>query len=237
MSNAEGETESSVRDRLLECALDHVVFDGWSDAAFDAVCEETGIDPALALSYYPRRGLDMAVAFHKRGDAQMVARMRQENLLRLRYSERVAAGVRFRLEAVEAHKEAVRRGSTLFALPNHALQGAQLIWGTADAIWTALGDSSDDYNWYSKRAILSAVYGSVVLFWLGDESEGHTATWDFLDRRIGNVMQFEKVKAQVNANPLAAKLMAGPNWLLSQIKPPKPGFRDDLPGSFRSDAR
>ena len=66
----------------------------------------------------------------------------------------------------------VRRGTTLFALPHHAAEGAKLIWGTADAIWTALGDTSDDVNWYTKRATLSAVYGSVVLFWLGETEAG-----------------------------------------------------------------
>jgi ubiquinone biosynthesis protein COQ9 len=84
----------------------------------------------------------------------------------------------------------------------HAADGARAIWGTADAIWTALGDTSDDMNWYSKRASLSAVYGATVLFWLGDDSTGHQATWDFLDRRIEGVMRFEKAKAAMAANPL-----------------------------------
>lgn len=229
------ETQKTDKDLLLDAALDHVVFDGWSDEAFRAAVGDTGVDQSVALSLFPRRGLDMAVAFHQRGDAEMSARMKRENLLGMRYSERVAAGVRYRLEAVEDHKEAVRRGSALFALPQYAPLGAKLIWGTADAIWVALGDSSTDHNWYTKRATLSAVYGSVVLYWLGDDSEGHAATWAFLDRRIENVMQIEKFKAQVNDNPLASKLMAGPNWLLSKVRAPSQMRRSDLPGSLKTD--
>ena len=103
-----------------------------------------------------------------------------------------------------------------------------MLWGTVDAIWTALGDTSDDINWYSKRTILSGVYSSTILFWLGDDSYDGQATWDFLDRRIENVMQFEKVKATFRENPLLKGLMAGPNWLGSRIKAPK--ARDDMPG-------
>lgn len=231
------ETPKSDKDLLLDAALDHVVFDGWSDEAFRGAVEDAGIDGALALSLFPRRGLDLAIAFHKRGDAEMAARMKRENLLGMRYSDRVAAGIRYRLETVGDHKEAVRRGSTLFALPQNAGTGAKLIWGTADAIWVALGDSSTDHNWYTKRATLSAVYGSVVLFWLGDDSEGHTATWEFLDRRIENVMQIEKFKAQVNDNPVASKLMAGPNWLLSKLRAPTTMRRSDLPGSVNAGDR
>lgn len=218
------------KDRLLDAALNNVIFDGWSETAFKAAIEETGVEREVATALFPRGALDMAIAFHLRGDAEMKARMASENLSTMRYSERVAAAIRYRLEAVADHKEAVRRGTTLFALPQHAAIGSRLIWGTADAIWTALGDTSNDYNWYTKRATLSGVYGATVLFWLGDTSEGDAASWEFLDRRIENVMQFEKFKASVNANPVASKLMAGPNWLLSQIKPPSHFGMSDLPG-------
>ena len=56
-----------------------------------------------------------------------------------------------------------------------------------------------------------------MLYWLGDDSEGHQATWDFLDRRIEDVMQFEKSKADLKASPLA-KLFKGPLDLLARVK-------------------
>lgn len=223
------------KTKILDASLPHVTFDGWSKETFDAAVRDTGISAAQAQAIYPRGAVDLAVAFHKRGDAQMVERLTSASLLSMRFRDRIAAGVRYRLEAVAGDKDAVRRGTSLFALPTHAAEGAKLIWGTADAIWTALGDDSQDHNWYTKRATLSAVYGATVLFWLGDDSEDHAATWAFLDRRIDNVMQVEKVKAQVNANPLASKLMAGPNWLLSQLKAPGSGFSSDLPGHTNSE--
>jgi ubiquinone biosynthesis protein COQ9 len=127
----------------------------------------------------------------------------------------------------------VRRGSALFALPQHAAVGAKAIWGTADAIWMALGDRSDDINFYSKRAILSGVYASTVLYWLGDASPGQSATWEFLDRRIENVMQFEKIKAAATANPLVKAFMAGPGSVLARIRAPGVRVQDHLPGSVK----
>jgi ubiquinone biosynthesis protein COQ9 len=112
----------------------------------------------------------------------------------------------------------------------HAADGAKAIWGTADRIWTALGDTSDDLNWYTKRAMLSAVHGATVLYWLGDTSPGHQATWEFLDRRIEQVMQFEKLKASFRENPLGKAVMAGPGKVFSTLRAPK--LPDDLPGRF-----
>lgn len=213
------QSHDQIQDQLLDAALNHVAFDGWSEATLRAAIADCGLDDTLARAICPRGAVDLALAFHVRGDRIMLDRFKATDLSDMKIREKVTLAVRLRLEAID-DKEAVRRGATLFALPQHAGDGARAIWGTCDQIWTTLGDTSDDFNWYSKRATLSGVYSATVLFWLGDDSLNHQATWDFLDRRIENIMQIEKLKAQVNKNPVLKPLMAGPNWLLNQIKPP-----------------
>lgn len=215
--------------RLAEAALLHVPFDGWSDATFRAACRDTGIDPVLARLHCPRGALDLALAFHRAGDAAMVDRLRATDLSALRFRDRIATAIRFRLEAVP-DREALRRATTLFALPQHAPEGARALWATADLIWTTLGDTSDDLNWYSKRATLAAVHAATVLFWLGDDSPGQQATWDFLDRRLADVMALEEVKARMRQNPLTRPFMAGQDWLAARIR--RPGRFPDLPGGM-----
>jgi ubiquinone biosynthesis protein COQ9 len=229
MTEPVSDTEN-LRDRLLEAALPHVAFDGWSEVTFRAAAAEAGIAPGLARAVAPRGALDLALAFHARGDAAMRAALARQPLSSLRFRERVALAIRLRLLAVENNKEAVRRGATLLALPQNAVEGAAALWATADAIWTALGDSSDDLNWYTKRATLSAVYGASVLYWLGDTSPGHQATWEFVDRRIGDVMRFEEVKARVNRSPLGRMMERGPGRLAARIR--APGTPSDLPGRW-----
>jgi ubiquinone biosynthesis protein COQ9 len=218
-------------DRLLDAALVHVPFDGWSEATFRAAAADAGLDPARARALFPRGALGMAVAWHRRGDDLMAERLRKADLSALRYTEKVATAVRFRIEVIE-DKEALRRSMALFALPQHAAEGARLLWGTADRIWRELGDTSDDINWYSKRAILSGIYGATVLYWLGDTSEGHAATWAFLDRRMEGVTRFEKTKAKLRENPLTGRLMELPDRVLGNIRAPSAAPRDDLPGRW-----
>jgi|TARA_B110000908_G_scaffold155946_1_gene194621 ubiquinone biosynthesis protein COQ9 len=224
-------SHQDIKDQLLDASLDHVPFDGWSEATFQAAVSDAGIDATMAKAVCPRGAVDLAIAYHHRGDALMLERLKTADLTEMRFRDRIAAAVRFRLEAIE-DKEVVRRGTSLFALPSHAADGVKLIWGTVDAIWTALGDTSDDVNWYTKRATLGTVYSATVLYLLGDTDPEHTPTWAFLDRRIDNVMQIEKVKAQVRESPTLSKLMAGPNWLLGQIKAPQKLSDGGLPGSW-----
>ena len=219
--------------KLLEAILQHVPFDGWSQLSFQAACTDCGIDPSIARIHCPRGALDLAVRFHQAGDQAMQSQLDDMDLLGLKFREKVTAAVRARIEVI-SEKEAVRRGSTLFSLPQNTLEGASLIWGTSDVIWTYLGDTSADVNWYTKRASLSAVYGACILYWLGDDSPDHQATWDFLDRRIENVMQFEKAKAEINKNAAFKPLLAGPLWLASKIKAPATKPETTLPGQWRN---
>lgn len=214
------------RERLLDAILPHVVFDGWSETAFRASAADIGLALPLARVHCPRGATDLAADYHRQGDRAMTAALAGAATDGMRFRDRVTLAVRLRLEG--ADREIVRRGAALFALPQNAATGAALIWGTADAVWTALGDRSDDINWYSKRATLSAVYSSTLLYWLGDESEGHQATWEFLDRRIEGVMRFEKFKASLRDNPVLAKVMAGPLRALGRIR--APGGMADMPG-------
>ena len=220
-------TMEHAKDRVLDASLLHAPFDGWSEATLRAAIVDSGVAPALARALFPRGGVDLAIAYHQRGDAAMRTAYLATDLAALRIRDRITLAVRLRLQG--ADKELVRRGSALFSLPNHAIEGAGLIWATADAIWDTLGDTSRDVNWYTKRATLSAVYGATVLFWLGDTSDGDLATWAFLDRRIDNVMQIEKAKAGLRDNTFAKAVLAGPMKLLSRVRAPK--GTGDLPGT------
>ncbi|MEO8240753.1 MAG: COQ9 family protein [bacterium] len=219
-------TMDAAKSRILQAALPHVAFDGWSEATLQAAMTDSQTSPGLARALYPRGGVDLALAYHALGDAQMLEALGKTDLTTLRFRDRIATAVKLRLAG--ADRELVRRGSTLFALPQHAADGTRAIWATADKIWTILGDTSTDLNWYTKRATLSAVYASTVLYWLGDDSPDHQATWNFLDRRIENVMSFEKAKAGFRENPLGKALLAGPLKILERVHAPqRPG---DLPG-------
>lgn len=221
----------TAKTTLLDAALTHVPFDGWSEATFQAAIRDTDLSPSVARAVCPRGAVDLAVAFHKRGDAAMLKAIKSADFADMKFRDKIARAVRLRLEAV-SDKEAVRRGATLFALPMHAADGAKLVWGTVDQIWDALGDTSDDVNWYTKRATLSGVYSATVLYWLGDNSADHEKTWEFLDRRIEDVMRIEKVKARVRENPALSRMLAGPMWLAGKIKAPTRMPKMDLPGSW-----
>ncbi|WP_341862837.1 COQ9 family protein [Gymnodinialimonas sp. 57CJ19] len=219
-------------DAILDAARLHVPFDGWSEATFEASAHDAGVSIADARALFPRGAVDLAMAFHRRADRALAETLAGADLAAMRFRDRITFAVKRRLELVAADKEAVRRGATLFALPIHAADGAKLMWETADVIWTGLGDSSRDLNWYTKRATLAGVYSATVLFWLGDQSEGHGASWELLDRRIGDVMKIEEIKAKVRGSALMKPFAAGLDRFAASVRAPRGAEQDDLPGRW-----
>lgn len=219
------------REALLRAMLPHVPFDGWSDAAFRRAAREAEVTLEEARAAAPRGALDLAVEWHREGDRAMVRAIRAApSAARLR--ERVAQAVKARVLAME-DREALRRSAALFALPQNAALGARLLWESADAIWTALGDASQDGNWYTKRATLSAVLALVALYRLGDDSPGQARTMEFVDRRIDDVMAFEAWKRDAGRNPLLRPLAGPLGWAMSRVRAPiRP---PDLPGQWRGE--
>ena len=207
---------SATRDAVLQAALPHVPFDGWSDTTLKAALSDSGTAPGLAAALFPRGPLDLALAYHRAGDAAMVQALAAQDLTALRFRDRIAAAIWQRLAF--ADPELVRAASAVLALPQNQPLAAKLLWETADVIWSGLGDSSRDVNWYSKRATLSAVYAASVLYWLGDTSEGRKDTRDFIDRRIDGVMQFEKFKASARKIPGVSMLT---DLALGWVRAPK----------------
>ncbi len=184
------------RARILEAFAPRAAEAGWTVAAFRAAAAEAGLSEGEAILACPRGAFDLFDAFAERADEVMLERLGGLDLPGMRMRERVTAAVRLRLEAQSPYKEAARAMSRALARPDRGAEAARLIWRTADRIWRALGDASTDGNFYSKRAILSGVLASTYARWFADRSEDAAETWAFLDARIENVMQFEKLKAR-----------------------------------------
>lgn len=199
------------RESLLLAVAESVVFDGWTRAAIATAARDLGLDPVDAERLFPGGASEVLEAFSDWADQRMVEFYEAAGTEELRYSEKVALAVRLRLEAVEPYREAVRKGATVLALPRNGALGLRLLYRTVDAVWHTVGDTSTDYNFYSKRLLLACVYSSTLLYWLNDSSEGFERTWAFLDRRIAEVL-----KIGGRAGQLIGKALSLPERLVAR---------------------
>ena len=184
-----------IRRKLALSIGENAVFDGWTEAAVDSAANSQSVDPAQARLAVPKHQAGKIDLYIRGVDRALEEHFTPERLSGLKIREKIRSIVWKRFEIMEPAREAVRRGLSLLAMPQNGLTGLKIGWRTADVMWRIAGDTSTDYNHYTKRVMLGGVYASTLLVWLDDQTEGWTETAAFLDRRIDDVMKIEKLKA------------------------------------------
>jgi len=207
-------SEQLPSEKIMLAAVRHAMFDGWTHKIIAMGAHDAGFDEAAGAVAFPGGINDLIGEFSRWADDEMVDALEARDLSGLKVRERVALAVRTRLEILAPYREAVRRLNSHFTLPGNAVMATKLVGETVSAVWYAVGDTSTNFSYYTKRGLLAAVYGATVLYWLADESDGHEGTWAFLDRRLADVMNIPKARVQIGRvlsrvpNPLrVARLM------------------------------
>ncbi len=212
MTDTPTDSLDPLRRDLLAAALTHIPFDGWSEISLHKAARDIGASRGAADMAFPGGARDLLDCFARDADARMLARAGEQAIGAMRMRDRIRAVVKARLESVAGHKEAERRAIGFLALPQNAALGVRLVQRTVDLMWRAAGDTSTDFAFYTKRATLAGVYSATLLCWMADSSEDGADTWGFLDRRIDNVMEFEKAKARfrerIKDTPSLASLLS-----------------------------
>src|SRR6478672_2084003 len=185
-----------LRRRLVLAVGENAVFDGWTPKAVDSAAQQLGIDPVQARLAMPKGQAAMIDLYIQEVDRALQAYFTPQRLAGMKIREKIRALVWRRLEIMGPAREAVRSALATLAMPQNIPLALRISWRSADLMWRMAGDTSTDFNHYTKRMTLGAVYGSTLLAWLDDRSEGWNDTAAFLDRRIDDVMKFEKFKAE-----------------------------------------
>jgi ubiquinone biosynthesis protein COQ9 len=199
---------AALRRRLALSVGENAVFDGWTQAAVNSAAAQLGIDPAQARLAFPKDAPHMIEAWIDGVDAAMADKFTPDIIAGMKVRDRIRSMILYRLDVTTPAREAVRKALAILAMPQNLALGLRTGWRSADLMWRLAGDTATDYNHYTKRLTLSGVYTSNLLVWLDDDSEEFVDTAAFLDRRLGDVMKFEKWKAEWRGNAIRRPSLA-----------------------------
>lgn len=174
-------------------ALEDAAFDGWSWEMIERSAEKAGHGRDMASAAFPGKLKDVLMHFSDWADREMLSRLKGLDPDSMRVRDRIRLAVQTRIHTLREHKEAVRYSTGYWLRPFRKYEAGKMVWKTADRIWEWAGDTSTDYNRYTKRGLLSGILTSTTLVWMDDDTDDQSKTMRFLDRRIDNVMQLGKV--------------------------------------------
>ena len=189
-------TDASHKARadILAAMLPQAAFDGWTQKSLRAAVKNTDLPKGAEDLYFPQGPVEVIHFWSEQMNAAVETDLAELDQATMKIRDKVTAGVLSSLYAIGPHDEAARRAIARMSLPDALGQGPKQLWSAADTIWRAIGDTSTDGNYYSKRTILAGVIGSTMTVWLSEDEPQKPKARKFLDDRIANVMSFEKAK-------------------------------------------
>ena len=193
---------------ILDAALLHVPFDGWGRDALVAGAADIGLDAAKVDEFFPNGAVDAILMHSALADTAMVEAFAALENRPEKVHLMIRTLVLLRLEQASLHKEAIRRGLAVLAVPANAPASAKALYRTVDSMWRAAGQRDTDFSFYTKRATLAGIYSATLLAWLADNSGSMTATETFLDRRLRDISRIPKMTAPAKAAMSAGKRVA-----------------------------
>jgi ubiquinone biosynthesis protein COQ9 len=187
-------TEQALLDEALRLAPVH----GWTRRTATLAGKAVDMSQGETELLIPHGPADLAALLSRRHDARALATLAEVNASNLKIRERIRRAVEARLDASAADEPATRRWMGFLALPQNLALGGSLAWESADALWRWAGDTATDENHYTKRTLLAGILTGAMAVRM---ASGRKEALEFVDRRIENVMSFEKWKATTKFRP------------------------------------
>lgn len=186
-----------MKRKFLDAFLNHVPFDGWTKQAFIQAQEDLKLEWDQVEVLFPKGMAELAEYWSEISNEEMIKAYKKQDVSSLKIREKIALAVKLRILAYAPHKESAKHCISYLLLSANKDIALKNSFKTVSEIWYLIGDKSTDWNYYSKRGLLLMVYNSTLLYWIQDTSDDFKNSWDFLDRRIQDVMKIPQLKNKV----------------------------------------
>ena len=143
-----------------------------------------GDDIADIVDFYEKWQDDLMLKFLK--DEQQITKVR----------DKIAKAVKIRIakcSSIIHHK----KNRDYFLQFQTAAQMPKIVWRSSDVIWRYAGDKSIDFNYYSKRAILSSLYISSIMYYIANCSDNNEKFEQFVDQAIAKILNIGNLTKQL----------------------------------------
>jgi ubiquinone biosynthesis protein COQ9 len=187
-------TLDNTKLELAEEALSLIAKVGLKKDILAHAARVKGIDSAYTSLLFPNGNKDLLKYFSNMIDVKLEPKYGSINFVDMKVRERIFILVKLRIEEYTLYKVAIKKILQYYGNPLHIAWGLSQLWATSDKIWNVSQAHSTDFNYYTKRAILSIVYSSTLIYWLNDKSADNIKTWEFLDHRITDSLKLSKIK-------------------------------------------
>jgi len=193
------ESKKFERDRktILNRALIDIENSGFNEKMLLNAAKNCKISEGKLGRLFPEGIFELKQYYFSEIDEQMLQKIKTQNYENIRVRDKIFNGVLIRLDLFKKNKTSIKY--IFVSESSNPIKSLKHLWRTSDLIWKSAGDSSTDYNHYTKRLLLSWVYITTLICWFNDKSRNINDTKLFLNRRIDEVLEFGKQSGKIKS--------------------------------------
>ena len=187
-----------LKQKILKESIKIVATEGWHKGVLAKASESASLNSSVGTIAFPGGIAELVEFFTHHIDQEMMKEFNKLDVSGMRIHEKIRNCVVSRLIVFNSYQATCEKTIKFLSLPTNLKLSMKILWHTVDYIWhEAAQDQSTDFNYYTKRMLLMAVYSSTLMHWLSDKSEGKKDSIEFLDRRLKNVGMINKIKQKI----------------------------------------
>ena len=184
------------KEKILKKFLEISAIENCSEEILQKAIIESWFDPKLKDIFFENGLIDLFYFAFDLLNQEMLKEIAKIDLSNLGISGKIREFMKVRLELISKNYQSFRQ--IIFYLkhnPKSLAFSLKKSYQFADLAWYEIGDKSTDYNFYSKRILLSKIHLKTFSFFAKEKSADQALS--YFDNQIKNILKFTKIKTEI----------------------------------------
>lgn len=183
------------RQVVLRFAKEFVSENGLTKNCLENISKKYGLNTDETDLLFPQGNIDLIKFALEQLNNDLEVYCRQIDLIRLPIHKRIRKVLLSKISLMNKDKPFYRSIFLNLLIPKKNFSLSSQLYNSVDQLWFIAGDSSTDFNFYTKRLILSGIYSRVMLFFFNNNNQEELE--NILDESLKRVSKIPEIKSKL----------------------------------------
>ena len=184
------------RLRILKLAKPIIAKEGLNSNTFETIAVKHNLNINEIHLLFPQGNKDLLKYSLEQLNIELQKYCKSIDLIRLPLHKRIRRILLSKIAIMNKEKNFYKKIFLKSLLPNRTISLSKQLYKSIDQIWYLAGDTSVDFNFYTKRLILAGIYSRVVLFFFNNNNQNELE--NLLDLNLKRVAKIPELKSKIN---------------------------------------
>ena len=183
------------RLEFLNYAKTHIANNGLKQNTFKDISNKYKLDLNETELLFPEGNVDLIKFALEKLNSDLEEYCKKIDLIRLPTHKRIKKVLLSKIFLMNRDKSFYKTIFLNLLIPKKYLSLPKQLYNSVDQIWFIAGDSSVDFNFYTKRLILSGIYSRIMLFFFNNDDQDSLER--ILDEDLKRVSKIPEIKSKL----------------------------------------